>query len=71
LIRLYTGAEAELVDSGGTSWSATAGADPPGGAPPLLIVRVRAAADLDLDRLDKIVATAKPAHIPHRIEVVS
>ncbi len=40
-LRLRTGGEVELSDSGGVSWSTTAGSEPPGTSPATVRVRVR------------------------------
>jgi phage tail-like protein len=69
---LYTGVEPEIEESGGCEWSLTPGSAPPGNAQPELVVRVRVAdpATVDTNRLDRIVSASKPAHVPHRVEVV-
>ncbi len=66
------GVEPEIRESGGTSWSAEAGGPLPGSPEPFLLVRVRAPGDVTLDarRLDAFVAAVKPAHVPHRVEVL-
>jgi phage tail-like protein len=71
-IRLYTGVVPEVYDSGGVAWSTTPGAPLPGSAIPELRVEVTIGADeeMDVSRLDAIVAAVKPAHIPHTIKVV-
>lgn len=71
LVEIYTGHQAEIVESGGVRWSPTPGADPPGSPHPLLTVRLRVpdASSLDWKRLEAVVVAAKPAHIPHVIEV--
>jgi phage tail-like protein len=71
-VSLVTGGVAEVVDSGGSSWSSIAGAALPGAEAPSLAVTVRVAdpASVDLARLDLLVAQAKPAHVPHTVEVV-
>jgi phage tail-like protein len=71
-VRLYTGVVPEVYDSGGVAWSTTSGAPLPGTAAPQLTVQVTIDADddLDLSRLDAIVAAVKPAHVPHTIKVV-
>ena len=40
---------------------------------PSLKVRVRVAdpASVDVQRLDAVIRTAKPAHVPHEIEVIA
>jgi phage tail-like protein len=71
-VALYTGAEPEVVDSGGCTWSATPGGSLPGTAEPRVTVRVRVPdpSTVDRRRIDAIVATAKPAHVIHEIEVL-
>ena len=66
------GVEPEILESGGTDWSARTGAPLPGSPEPFLLVRVRApeGATLDARRLDALVAAVKPAHVPHRVEVL-
>lgn len=65
---------AEVLDSGAARWSATPSTDSP--APPSLVVRLRrdgrSAEEFaaDLAAVEDIVATAKPAHLPHRVEPV-
>jgi hypothetical protein len=70
-VRLYTGVEPEIVDSGGVRWSPTPLGEPGGDETPLLIVRVAVAspATFDARRLNALIAAAKPAHIPHRLEI--
>lgn len=64
--------EPEILESGGTDWSARTGAPLPGAPEPFLLVRVRAPEDAtpDARRLDALVAAVKPAHVPHRVEVL-
>jgi phage tail-like protein len=71
-IRLYTGAEPELQDSGGVGWSTTPGAPLPGKAAPELRVEVAVGPhdDVDASRVEAIVVAAKPAHVAHDIKVV-
>lgn len=71
LVRLYTGVEPEIVDSGGARWSPTPLGEPGGDDKPLLVVRLRVEdpSTIDVRRLDSLIAAAKPAHIPHRLEV--
>jgi len=73
VVRLYTGVEPEIEESGGTSWSSAPGSESPGAAAASLVVRVRIddPALVDEGRLDAIVRASKPAHIPHRIEIAS
>ncbi len=71
-VTVYTGGEVTVEDNGGAAWSKQAGGAIPGKAAPLL--RVRVSVDqpdsISLARLEAVVATAKPAHVPHTIEVV-
>ena len=75
-VAIYTGAEPEITETGGTAWT---GSPPPSGELPgtpegMLVVRVRVPAGeadtIDQARLDRLVAAAKPAHIPHRVEII-
>ena len=72
-VRLMTGVDVELVENGGTSWSLDPMSPMVGSPVPTLLVRVtpKDASAIDVDRLDAIVRAAKPAHVPHRIEVVT
>jgi phage tail-like protein len=71
-VAIFSGGHVEVIENGGTAWSRTPGAPLPGSAESGLLVRVRMDPphDLDVDRLDTLVAAAKPAHVPHRVEVV-
>jgi phage tail-like protein len=76
LIHHYLGVEEaaiEVTDSGGAVWSVAPGTPPPGSAQPALVVRVRVAdpGSIDRARLERLVATAKPAHVAHEVEVVA
>jgi phage tail-like protein len=76
LVEVTTGCRAEVLETGGAGWTgspAPAGALPGSVAPALVVrvhVHVRGDVDVDLERLDRLVAGAKPAHVPHRVEVV-
>jgi phage tail-like protein len=71
-VAIYTGGEVLVEDNGGAAWSAKAGGAAPGTPTPQLRVRVTVddPSSVSLARLDAVVATAKPAHVPHTIEVV-
>jgi phage tail-like protein len=73
LVTAWFGGEAEVRESGGAGWSAEESPALPGGAGPFLLVRLRVAdpAAVDTGLLDAVVAAAKPAHVPHRVEVVA
>lgn len=72
-VRLVTGVEVDLVETGGAVWSATPGTAPPGREPPHVTVRVRAPdpAAVDRVRLDRAVREAIPAHVAYAVEVVA
>ncbi len=72
-ITLFTGGEAQVLDNGGVSWSAEPGSAMPGEQVPSLTVRVRVTdpASVDAERLNALVAHAKPGHVPHTVEVVT
>ena len=71
-VRALTDSEVEIVDNGAVAWSQVAASSLPGSPVPYLTVRVMASAgaDFDVTGLDAIVAVAKPAHVPHTLEVV-
>ena len=71
-VELVTGGSVEIVENGATAWSVDAGGALPGSPAPSLTVRIRVADPkaVDTTRLDRLVAAAKPAHVPHAIEVV-
>lgn len=72
-LALYVEGEVEVEESGGASWSPTPGGPVPGSAEPSLRVRLRVAdpAAVNTNRVDAVIAGAKPAHVPHEIEVLS
>jgi phage tail-like protein len=71
-LELVTGGTVEIVENGGTTWSLDPSTPLPGTAEPNLSIRVVVAdpAAVDGPRLDRLVAAAKPAHVPHSVEVV-
>jgi phage tail-like protein len=72
VIRLYCDVEPEIIDNGGTSFSEGSTGPLPGSPEPSLHVRVTVppGRDVDESRLHELVSTAKPAHLPHTIEIV-
>jgi phage tail-like protein len=69
-VSLFTGAEPEIVDSGGVAWSTDPNGPLPGIPDPRITVRLRMAPDrVDLERLEAVIAAAKPAHVIAEIEV--
>lgn len=71
-VRVFTGGEVQILESGGVSWSSRSGGELPGRAGYRVEVRVKGAdTPVDPARLDALVATAKPAHVVHRVRVNS
>ena len=70
-VSIYTGGRVEIVESGAAGWSRVPNATIPGDATPSLVVRVavRGSKTISAARLDTLVAAAKPAHIPHAVEI--
>ena len=72
-LEVLSGGTVEITDSGGVSWSARPMGDLPGQDSPRLAVRVtlpEEPTERITKAIDAIVATAKPAHVVHRVEVV-
>ncbi|MEV5570183.1 phage tail protein [Spirillospora sp. NPDC052269] len=71
-VRLAFGVEAEITESGGASWSARPLGDFPGAPEPHLNVTLRVPDPqaIDTQRLDDLVAAARPAHMPYEVHVV-
>lgn len=73
-LRLAVGGVQDVVieDSGGSSWSQMPGAELPGQAVARMHVKVyaRTARDVSLPRLERIISSVKPAHVPHTVEVL-
>lgn len=71
-VALYAGAEPEIEDSGGTAVSVSPDGPLPGSDTPMLTVRAHVGPGRNVDprRLEALVRAAKPAHLPHTIEVV-
>ncbi len=72
-VAIYTGGDVAIEDNGAAAWSATPGGAVPGSAAPLLKVRVTVDDPnaVSLARLEALVATGKPAHVLHTIEVAA
>jgi phage tail-like protein len=70
---LMTDGRAEVVDCGGAHWSRTPTDTVPPGGSDELVVRVRGTGGSaeELAAIGDIVAWAKPAHVPHRMEAVA
>jgi phage tail-like protein len=71
-IRLYSGIGPEMVDSGGTAWSQTAGSVMPGSPQPHLTVRLRVddPAAVKQSTVRRIVASSRPAPVPFDVEIL-
>jgi phage tail-like protein len=71
LLELFVDGEVEVTESGGSAWSPVPGGALPGVAAPELRVRIRAGdpAQVDARRLEAVVSSSKPAHVPHTLEV--
>lgn len=70
LVRLSTGVEPEILDSGGATWSPVPGGDPPGSPDARLSVRVRGAS-VSAKGLATLIADAVPAHVVVSVEVTA
>ena len=72
-VALYLQIEPEVEETGGASWSAVPGGSIPGDPAPALKVRVRVSdpESVNVQRLDAVIRAAKPAHVPHEIEVIA
>jgi phage tail-like protein len=71
-VELQTGGTVEIIENGATSWSVDPGGELPGSPEPMVVVRLTVPDPkaIDANRLDAVVASAKPAHVMHRIELV-
>jgi phage tail-like protein len=71
-LEVLSGGQVEITDSGGVTWSTSPMGELPGQDSPRLAVRVTVpdADERTTKAIDAIVATAKPAHVVHRVEVV-
>lgn len=71
-IEVAFGVRPQIAETGGTSYASQAGAALPGSSTPRMVVTVRVEDPSSFSReaLDQFVAANKPAHIPHRVEVL-
>ena len=71
-VEVLTGGTVEISESGGAQRSAAAGGKLPGAPDLSLVVRLTPDPDTEITapRLDALVASIKPAHVPHRVEIV-
>jgi phage tail-like protein len=72
-VQIFSGGEVEIIEHGASAWSAANGAPLPGSSGFDMVVRVEVAdpSTVDAAKLDALVAAAKPAHLTHKVEVVS
>ena len=72
-VQIFSGGKVVVLEHGATVWSATSGAPLPGSSGFDMVVRVAVSdpSTVDAAKLDALVAVAKPAHLAHRVEVVS
>jgi phage tail-like protein len=69
-VRIFSGGQVDIADSGGVSWSTRSGSAFPGQPGYSMRVRVRGTpASVDAGRLEALVASAKPAHTVHSVEI--
>ena len=71
-IRVETGVEAEITESGGVAWSLVPGSALPGSAQPWVSVRLRVPDPdrVDRVRLENLIVAELPAHVGYLVEVL-
>jgi phage tail-like protein len=71
-VKLFAAGEVDIVENGAAAWSTTPDVAIPGTPEFSLVVRIKPSrkGSVDKARLDALVAAAKPAHVPHAIEIV-
>lgn len=71
-VRLETGAEAEINESGGTAWSTGPHTVLPGRARPWVTIRIRERPGRAIDRvrLEELIGTEVPAHVGYTLEIL-
>ncbi|HEV2755280.1 MAG TPA: phage tail protein [Actinomycetota bacterium] len=70
-VAAVTGLRVWVSDSGGTTSSRSATAEPPASSPPLVEVTVDArGSGVDRARVERVIAAVKPAHVPHALVVL-
>jgi phage tail-like protein len=67
---LMTDGRAQVVDDGGVSWSTTPQAETPDPSTALVVLVSRELSDAEVAAVADVVAMAKPAHLPHVVQVV-
>lgn len=71
-VEVYAGVRPDIEETGATGWGRQPNGEIPGDATARLVVRLPAsdAVELDEESISRIVADAKPAHVPHTVELV-
>ncbi|WP_405940113.1 phage tail protein [Streptomyces sp. NBC_00726] len=71
-VRLATGADPEITESGGTAWSTGPGTTLPGAPRPWVTIRVREGHGRPVDRarLEDLIGTEVPAHVGFTLEIL-
>ncbi|WP_406458080.1 phage tail protein [Streptomyces sp. NBC_00876] len=71
-VRLETGAEPEITESGGTAWSTVPYTALPGGPRAWVTIRVRGQEGRAIDRvrLEELIGTEVPAHVGFTLEIL-
>lgn len=71
-VAVFTGGEVEIAEPGAAGWSREPGAAVPAGSSPDLFIRVlvKDPKAVPAARVEALVAASKPAHVPHRLEIV-
>lgn len=72
-LEIHTGRKVEITENGASAWSAKPGSALPGRAQPQLVVTLVVDDPKAVDRaeLDAVIAASKPAHVPHRLDIVT
>jgi phage tail-like protein len=71
-VEMWFGTAPEVQESGGMGWALDPDVPLPGDSAPGLVVTLRVGDPSTVDRrvLDDVVSALKPAHVPHRVEVL-
>lgn len=70
LLSIYLGVEPTVTDNGGVAWSSTAGTPLPGTRGAQLTVTLPGdPSDADTRQVESLIASAKPAHVPHTLVI--
>jgi phage tail-like protein len=70
-LAIYTGGDVEISETGAVMWSRSPGAMVPGEDVPRLAVRVLVddPSAISLQTVDQMIASSKPAHVAHVVEI--